>query len=172
MILKKITFISFVLLLSFTLLSFAQSNVKNQTSPITAITKIADKLIRNTPFKYRLTPVIPDKDFSNIVFMNLKHNFPADEPAVAYAISSLYSPVDTTMQLQISHSNGMKIWLNEIPVYENKKEGPADVVYKERAIELKNEFSVSLKKGANKILLKSESNGKHWSFYQITNIFC
>ena len=165
MILKKITFISFLLLISFAILSFAQSNVKTQSSPITSITQIADKLIRNTPFNYRLTPVLPNKNYGNIAFMNIKHNFPTDKPAVAYAISSLYSPVDTTIHLQISHSDGMKIWLNETLVYEKKKDGPAEVVYKERAIELNNEFSINLKKGKNKILLKSETKGDDWSYY-------
>ncbi len=162
---KKITYLSFLLCLSFAMLSFAQSNVKTQSSPIMDIKRIADKLIRNTPFTYRLAPVLPDTNFNNIVFMNLKHNFPTDEPAIAYAISSLYSPVDTTIHLQISHSDGMKIWLNKTLVYEKKKDGPAEVVYKERAIDLNNEFSIRLKKGGNKILLKSETKGDDWSYY-------
>lgn len=162
---KKITLTWILLLLSFTVLNFAQSNVKTQTSPIISITQIADKMIRTTPFNYRLAPVSPDIQYGNIVFMNLKHNFPTDKPAIAYAMSSLYSPVDTTIHIQISHSDGMKIWLNENPVYEKKKDGPAEVVYKERAIELYDEFAISLKKGGNKILLKSETKGEHWSYY-------
>lgn len=101
---KKITFISFLLWFSFALPGFAQLIVKTQTSPITSITQIADKLIGNISFNYRLTPVIPDKNFNNIVFINLKHNFQIDQQAIAYAISSLYSPVDKTLNLQIIYS--------------------------------------------------------------------
>lgn len=146
------------------------NNVHSQTtltvsSPIETTKLVADKMIRTTGFAYKLVQQKPSTSLDGTRFLNLARTFGKGGPAVAYAISAIYAPVDTTALFQISHSYGAKIWVNGKDVYQKTSGKKAWLQYRERAMDLSDSFSVSLKKGANQILLKAETAGDEWVFY-------
>lgn len=134
-------------------------------TPVQAVQRVADKMIRTTPFQYRLSVVKPSAVFDNIKFLNLARTFGAGKPGVAYALTVIDAPADTTLTIEISHNDGMKVFINQVVVYEKKGDRPAAITYRERAVDLANEFPVRLKKGPNTLLLKSETRGESWAFY-------
>lgn len=144
---------------------FSQTSQPKTKSPIEVTKLVADKMIRTTPFEYRLAPQKPNSTFDHIEFLNLARTFGSDQPGVAYALTVLDSPLDTVLSFQLSHSNGLKIWLNKQVVYQKAGDRKAAVQYKERAVELADAFSVSLKKGPNELLMKSETRGGAWVIY-------
>ena len=134
--------------------------------PIYYTKLIADKMICNTPFEYMLTPAKPSQGFSGIKFLNLGRTFGNTQPAVAYAISVIDSPFDTLIDCRISHNDGAKIWIDKVLVYEKEKNSGANIKYKERAVGFDSTFTIKLKKGSNRVLIKSETKGQGtWAFY-------
>lgn len=144
---------------------WSQPAAQKNTSPIEAVKRVANKMVRTTPFTYKLVQNKPSTSFDNTKFINLARTFGSGKPGVAYLLSVINSPVDTTAAFQISHSDGIKIWVNKSIVYEKNKTQKAVVTYKERAMDLESEFSVPLKKGKNEIFLKSETAGNEWVLY-------
>ena len=143
----------------------AQKTSVFKRTPLQTIELVGDKLIRNTPFQYEYIYQKPSAQLNEIKFINFARTFDNNKPAVAYALSAIQSPADTTITMEVSHSDGLKIWVNKQLVYNRGTNGKAVVHYKERAIDLDKSFSVPVKKGTNEILLKSETAGKEWQVY-------
>lgn len=160
---KKIMF----LCLLTTLTLFAKdNNVVSINDPLDVVQLIGDKLIRETPFRYRLELATSQKEFSKMQFVNFGRTFTTEKPAVAYAYTILESANDMKMNIDLEHNDGCKIWLNNELVYEKKGERNIHLVYDERSIEMSFKSVLSLKKGINTLLIKSETKGgKDWCFY-------
>lgn len=134
-------------------------------SPIETTKRVADKMIRTTGFAYKLVPQKQSASLDGVKFLNIGRTFTAKTPAVAYLISAIHSPTDTTAWFEISHSYGMTIWANGSVAYEKSSNEKVWIKYRERAMDLKDSFAVRLKKGANQILVKSETAGDEWLLY-------
>jgi unsaturated rhamnogalacturonyl hydrolase len=143
-----------------------ESNMVSVQNPLEVVQTIGDKLIRETPFKYRLELAKNDKTFDKMKFVNFGRTFTTEKPAVAYAYTLLDSPDEMALDINIEHNDACKIWLNDELVYEKKTTKPIHLVYEERSIEMSYKARLNLKKGLNKLLIKSSTAGnKDWCFY-------
>ncbi len=143
----------------------AQPNVSQIADPLAVAKLIGDKLIRDTPFSYRLTLQGNNPRLSGLHFVDFGRTFGLGKPAVAYAYTQLTSSVDTEIILQTAHNDGCKMWINGSVVYEKQGRNPLNLRFEERSIEMDNHFSVKLKKGVNNLLIKSETYGNEWVVY-------
>lgn len=133
--------------------------------PIALIEKVANKIIRETPFKFKLSIRPNTSQFDFIQHVDLGRTFGLGRPAVAYAISQLKSKSDTAFTIQVSHNDGLTIWLNGAVVYQKEGIRKLNIQPRERDIKLESDFPVKLRKGLNNILVKSETKGDEWIFY-------
>jgi rhamnogalacturonyl hydrolase YesR len=133
--------------------------------PLTIVKTIADKIIRQTPFAYRLILAPQSQVFDGIQVIDFRRTFGQTEAAVAYAYSTLTANTDTSLMIQIGHADGCRVWLNRRLVYEGSGNQNADIVFDERSVELPYQFFVDLKKGDNELLIKAECAGKPWIVY-------
>ena len=160
---KRLTVLLLVLFNVFTL--FSQPDVSSINEPLAVVKLIGDKLIRDTPFKYRLNVPAGKQSFNGLHFIDFGRTFGTGQPAVAYAYTHLISGTDREMIIQTAHNDGCKIWVNEKLVYERKGKRNLELKFEERSIEMPDQFTVKLKKGVNSLLIKSESFGNEWVVY-------
>jgi len=143
-----------------------ESNMVSVQNPLEVVQTIGDKLVRETPFKYRLELAGNEKSFDKMKFVNFGRTFTTEKPAVAYAYTLLDSPDEMALDISIEHNDACKIWLNNELVYEKKTIKSVHLVYEERSIEMSYKARLNLKKGLNKLLIKSATAGnKDWCFY-------
>ena len=151
---------------SYTLLFIGLFVVAFQTtwadSPIEIVSRIGDKLIRETPFKYRLTIKPNNNSFNKLEFIDFGRTYGLGKPGVAYAFTELTSRKDTIIQVEIEHSDACKVWCNDVLVYERRGQRKLALSQAERSVEMSFAFKVHLKKGNNKFLVKSETYGQEW----------
>ena len=143
----------------------AQPNVSGISDPLEVVKLIGDKLVRETPFKYRLTLPANNQQFDRLHFVNFGRTFGTGQPAVAYAYTHLTSLQDIGLTLQTAHNDGCKIWINGELAYEKKGKHRLELRYEERSVEMADQFTIKLKKGENSLLIKSETNGNEWVVY-------
>lgn len=135
------------------------------TEPLTLIKAVADRIIRETPFAFQLVLPAQPADFDFVKHVDLGRTFGLGKPAVAYALSQFESNADTSFIIQVSHNDGLKIWINNAVVYEKNGNRHVNIQPGERDIVLESSFPVKLRKGSNRILVKSETKGEEWIFY-------
>lgn len=147
--------------------SYASGQYKPEpsTEPLTLIKAVADRIIRETPFAFQLVLPAQSADFDFVKHVDLGRTFGLGKPAIAYALSQLESNADTSFIVQVSHNDGLKIWINNAVVYEKSGDRRVNIQPRERDIVLESSFPVKLKKGNNRILVKSETKGAEWIFY-------
>ena len=133
----------------------AQMNTSHIKEPLEVVKIIGDKLIRDTPFKYRLTVAPNNQTFNGLQFIDFGRTFMLGQAAVAYAYTRLEAQQDMEMEVQTEHNDGCKIWLNGILVYEKTGDRKIHLGHEERSIEMANHFRLQLKKGQNDLLIKS-----------------
>ncbi|HWZ14735.1 MAG TPA: glycoside hydrolase family 88 protein [Mucilaginibacter sp.] len=155
---------TFTLSLFFTRIS-AQNLPLSHEKPLTVVKTVADKILRETPFKFQLVLAPSTTQFDFIKFVDFGRTFGLGKPGVAYAISQMESKVDTAFIIQVSHNDGLKIWINGQVVYTKDGARKVNITPRERDIAMDDEFIVKLKKGINSILVKSETRGGEWIFY-------
>jgi len=143
----------------------AQQNVSKISDPLEVVRLIGDKLIRDTPFKYRMTIADNNQLFNGLNFVDFGRTFSVKQPAVAYAFTQLSVRQDTDLTIQTAHNDGCKIWVNGSLVYEKLGKQKLELRFEERSVEMSDEFKVRLKKGENSLLIKSETYGNEWVVY-------
>lgn len=143
----------------------AQDCSRQFGKPLDIARQIADKLVRETPFVYRLELASDSKEFSGIQMVDFGRNFPVSGKTSAYAYTRLEAPEDMEMDIELGHNDACTIWLNGQLVYQNNKEQNLDLIYSERSIELPFRFMAKLKKGGNSLLIKSLTNRADWRVY-------
>ena len=143
----------------------AQQNVSKISDPLEVVRLIGDKLIRDTPFKYRLTIADNNQLFNGLHFVDFGRTFDLKQPAVAYAFTQLSVRQDTDLIIQTAHNDGCKIWVNGSLVYEKPGKRKLEIRFEERSVEMSDQFAVHLKKGENSMLIKSETIGNEWVVY-------
>ena len=133
--------------------------------PLAIARQITDKLVRETPFAYRLELASDNKEFNGMQMIDFGRNFRVSGKTSAYAYSRFDVPEDLEMDIELGHNDACTIWLNGQLVYQNNKEQKLDLIYSERSIELPFHFRVKLKKGDNSLLIKSTTNRDDWRVY-------
>ena len=161
---KSTTLIT-LLLLACSLRLTAQPNVSAMDDPLAVVQLIGDKLIRDTPFKYRLILQSNNPVFNGLHFVDFGRTFGVDKPAVAYAYTQLTSESDRELTVQTAHNDGCKIWVNGELVYQKLGRNDLEIHFEERSVEMTDEFTIRLKKGQNSLLVKSETYGNEWVVY-------
>ncbi|HVK49704.1 MAG TPA: glycoside hydrolase family 88 protein [Pseudobacter sp.] len=144
---------------------YAQPSQVLPAPPLSVIKPVADKIVRETPFAFQLTLKPPTTGFDFVYHVDMGRTYGLGKPAVAYALSQLQCSADTAFTVQVSHNDGLKIWINNQLVYEKSGARKVNITPRERDIVLESSFPVQLKKGNNNILVKSETKGKEWIFY-------
>lgn len=136
--------------------------------PLKVVRAIADRLIRTTPFRYRLELAPCKREFKNesscgLQAVDFGRTFGLGLPGIAYAFTQLRSEAEAEIDIQIEHSDGCKVWLNGSLVYEKSGLRPLRLTIDERSIVMTNQFSVRLRRGMNALLIKSETRGSEWA---------
>lgn len=162
---KKKTTLIFLLLPAFLISLSAQPNVSSVSEPLEVIKLIGDKLIRETPFKYKLSLKERNSRFNGLHFIDFGRTFGVEKPAVAYAYTQLTSDSDREWSIQTAHNDGCSIWVNGELVYQKSGKNKLAIHFEERSVEMPDEFKIRLKKGSNNVLIKSESYGNEWVVY-------
>ena len=133
--------------------------------PLVIAKLIGDKLVRDTPFAYRLELAPDGKEFSGMQMIDFGRSFNVSGKSSAYAYTQLDAPHEMEMEIQLGHNDACKIWLNGQEVYLNDKDQKLELIYDERSIELPFHFTARLKKGTNSLLIKSVTNRSDWRIY-------
>ena len=134
-------------------------------SPLDTVKRIGDKLVRDTPFEYRLELSFPQPKLDRMHCVDFGRSFGLGCPAVAYARTNLYAASEMAIKLQIEHNDGCRIWLNGEVVYEFSGDDDLNLRFEERSLVMSREFDLRLRKGSNTLLVKSETRGKEWTVY-------
>ena len=161
---KKVILALIILLLHYHAL-LAQTDGRLPESPLAVARIIGDKLIRETPFKYKLSIASNNSTFNSLQFVDFGRTFCLGKPAVAYALTNISAANDMVIEMQIEHNDACKVWLNDELVYKKKGNNKIKLIYDERSIELTNRCLIKLHKGTNKLLVKSETKGAEWTVY-------
>ncbi len=134
-------------------------------SPLKTVRRIGDKLIRDTPFEYRLEvkPVVHSLDRMHCV--DFGRTFGLGRPAIAYAWTCLTSKAERVLTLQVEHNDGCVIWLNGEVVYHQAGDRDIHLRFDERSIGMSHQVELDLRAGDNSLLVKSETRGKQWAFF-------
>jgi unsaturated rhamnogalacturonyl hydrolase len=133
--------------------------------PLSVAKLIGDKLVRETPFAYRLEIATDNKVFNGIQMIDFGRNFPISGKTSAYAYTQLEAQEDLVMDIQLGYNDACTIWLNGQLVYQNNQEKKLELVYDERSIELPFHFKAKLKSGINSLLIKSVTTRADWRVY-------
>ncbi len=130
--------------------------------PLATAELIAGKLIRETPFAYRLELPPAHPVFDRMHFVDFGRTFGTGRPAMAYACTRLTVAAAKTIKIQIEHNDTCAIWLNGREVYSLGGERQLKLRRDERSFEMAHEFLADLKSGANTLLVRSETAGGEW----------
>jgi len=147
------------------LLSQNLASQKLNEAPVETIKRIGDKLIRETPFAYRLILSPTNNTFNSLKQIDFGRTFGLKKQAVAYAYTQLSSLRDTIMHVELDHNDACKVWCNGILIYDKKGIRLAKLSREERGVELPFGFDLKLKKGNNDLLIKSETAGEEWCVF-------
>ncbi|NLR69191.1 hypothetical protein HGH92_33145 [Chitinophaga varians] len=138
---------------------------KESPRPVDKVKKIGDKLIRETPFAYRLISPARNERFNGLSFVDFGAAFGKGKAAVAYAYTQLTVLHDTLFTVQTAHNDACTIWCNGALVYDKKGDSNIAIVRDERSMAMSDSFRVLLKKGSNDLLIKSATSGKEWCVF-------
>jgi len=144
---------------------FGQQNVAAVADPLEVVRLIGDKLIRDTPFQYRLTTNGNNSKFNGLHYVDFGRTFGQQQSAVAYAFTQIQVTNDTSLTIQTAHNDGCKFWINGKLAYEKSGKQRLDIRFEERSVEMAERFTIDLKKGANSLLIKSVTLGNEWVVY-------
>jgi len=162
----KYTFIlPFFLLVPFFSSIASTPNVLEIAQPLQVVRLIGDKLIRDTPFKYRLEVQSATTKFDKVVCVDFGRTFGLGQPAVAIAYTQLEVESDQTLPIQLEHSDACKIMLNNQVLYQQTGQRTVHILLDERDLELPIKLELPLKKGINNLLIESQTMGGEWRFY-------
>lgn len=134
-------------------------------SPLATVRSIVDKLIRDTPFEYRLEVKPVAHVLDRMHFVDFGRTFGLGRPAVAYAWTTLTAAVEMNLTLEVEHNDGCRIWLNGVLVYQQSGDRDIQLHFDERSLGMSHEVKLALRPGPNSLLVKSETRGKEWVFY-------
>jgi unsaturated rhamnogalacturonyl hydrolase len=133
--------------------------------PLDIVKRIADKLIRDTPFEYRLELPKVVNTLDRMHFVDFARTLGLGMPATAYARTCLTCAAPVELVLEVEHNDGCRIWLNDELVYDQRGDHEINLRFDERSIGMSHQVVMKLKKGDNSLLVKSETRGSEWAFF-------
>jgi len=137
-------------------------NVTDMENPLDVVRLIGDKLIRDTPFKYRLKLSRPGDQFSSMKTIDFTRTFGTGKQGLAYAFTQLIAPEKMEQKIELEHSDGCRIWLNDKLIYDLPGKREAKLRKEERSINMSFEVMLNLNEGTNNLLIESTSAGRQW----------
>jgi rhamnogalacturonyl hydrolase YesR len=138
---------------------------------LTTIQRIGDKLIRDTPFRYRLELAPVRTAWQNVTteglqFVDFGRTFGTHAPATAFAYTQMTATKASRITIEIAHTDACTAWMNGKQVYAKSGKRSATIKLDERSIEMPFSFSALLRKGTNELLIRSVTSGnKPWLVY-------
>jgi len=144
-----------IVLSSFIIISLCNAQVTDK-KPLEIARMVADNIVDNTIFSYQY---VVQPIYSDAEIIDFGNTYGTVSPAVAYAISTIYSDVEQKETIEVGHTDGLKIWVNDKLVYNKLGNRKLNIVVDEKTYSLPEKFEVSLNKGENNILIKSECSG-------------
>jgi len=142
-----------------------EAQVQNISDPLSVAQRIGDKLIRETPFRYRITTAGINTRLNGLHHLDFGRIMGTHREAMAYGYTHLVAQETGPFTIQLAHTDGCTIWLNGKQVYQRKGKKPLQLQFEERSIELHDSLVLPLRKGANSLLVQSVSYGGEWVFY-------
>lgn len=133
--------------------------------PLDTVRRIGDKLIRDTPFEYRLELASVAHTLDRMHCVDFGRTFGLGRPALAYAWTSLTCDEDMELILQIEHNDGCRIYLDGGLVYQAEGDRSIQLHFDERSLVMTHECRMMLRKGRHSLLLKSETRGEEWTVF-------
>ena len=135
--------------------------------PVEVVSIVADRVINNTSFSYKLKNIAPTATFNFVRVVDFGRTIPqAHIGDIAYAHSQLGVMHDTTIVVQFSFAGSIKIFINREEIFRAEKPSQKLVVgQSERAVILSDSVVLKLKKGTNDILIKSQKSAPTWQVY-------
>jgi len=109
-----------------------KSNPVSGFSPIKTVSLIGEKLIRDTPFKFRLEVSKPVPDLSTLQCVDFGRAFSLGKQAVALAYTQINSELEQKFDVEIEHNDGCRIWLNNELIYSQNGEKAIRLNFDER----------------------------------------
>ncbi|WP_106831390.1 glycoside hydrolase family 88/105 protein [Parabacteroides pacaensis] len=161
----KVHLILLLLYTGFSIPCISQEKVNPSMRALEVACLIGDKLVRETPFAYKLELENNNNVFNGIQMVDFGRNFHVVKPAVAYAYTQLTVSEDREMTVQLGHNDACKIWLNGQEIYRKEGNRELELLYEERSMELPFRAVLKLKKGTNSLLIKSLANREKWQVY-------
>ena len=134
-------------------------------SPLETVSRIGDKLIRDTPFDYCLGVAKVVHTLDRMHCVDFGRTFGLGRQATAYAWTNLTCQEEISLTLQIEHNDGCRIWLNNSLVYEQYGDRDIHLQFDERSLVMSHEVELRLRQGSNSLLVKSETRGKEWKVF-------
>lgn len=132
--------------------------------------RIADYIVKNTPFEYQTNLYVPNKNLNTLQCINFGKNFYTTKNTVALAYTEIYSSSDTIINLNISYSGAIAIKLNEKNIYKDILLNNAQYTFLERSLQLQKTIQLPLKEGFNAFSIKSIAPGTNeWIVLLQTN---
>ncbi|MDZ7401113.1 MAG: glycoside hydrolase family 88 protein [candidate division KSB1 bacterium] len=132
-------------------------------SPLEVAKKVADKVMRESSFEFEL---VPQATVLGMQVMDFQQQFGEGVIGIGYALSFILSEKDSSVLFGFSCGNPVKIWLNEQLIFSQRKRPlvvPREIAYNRFIFQDTLQFK--LKKGANKILIKTVRKSKPWIFF-------
>ena len=133
--------------------------------PMEMAKAIGDKLIKETPFRYRIKAAGINTKLDGLHLVDFGRNFGTNREATAFAYTQLEVPTATSFKVQIAHTDACIIWLNDTVVYERSGKQPLQLHYEERSIEMQDSLILPLRQGINRLLVRTQSFGGEWVLY-------
>ena len=137
--------------------------VSDTMRPIALAKFVADNIVDHTEFGYTYVLQKPSTDLE---FLDFGKSFNRRQEGVAYALSTIESEDRQEEIFEIGSTDGVKIWVNDKLVYKSGGDKDLKVKLDEQSYILPEKFKVNLKKGDNKVLIKSAYSGKgDWQLF-------
>lgn len=136
-------------------------------TPLELAEYVSNNIIDQTEFQLQY---VIQKPYPDIEVIDFAQNFDKSESGVAYALSTLISECAQTEIIEVGSSAELKIWVNGKLEFTQTKVNDFPVLFEEKTYVLPEKFSVKLKKGENRILVKSAYSGEgKWILFLQSN---
>lgn len=162
---KKNKLFSILVLLPLMIVSGRGNKISDDINPLQTVSLVGEKLIRTTPFQYRLELNNPKTYFDDVVCVDFGRTFGLGKKATAIAYTRLETKKDQIVPIHFDHSDGCKISLNSQVVYESTGQRKLNIKSDERDLELPLKLELKLIKGINHLQIELQTIGNEWRFY-------
>lgn len=134
-----------------------------QPGPLEVGQRIADKIIRESRFDFKLAP---PRQNSAVQVVDFRREFGEGGTGVGYATTGILSKQDTIVTFGMSVSGPVRVWINQEEVFQKFEAfDPAFQTLAYDFYSFPNTFQARLRQGENSILIKLASSESDWMFY-------